>query len=110
MAIKMEKEKKLKGSQKIALERIYRLIELARKNEKYSKRYVSIAKEISKKMRVQVPKELKKQYCKKCCSMKVKISTKEPFLIVKCEECGFEKKYGTKNKPKIKPTRPAKGK
>jgi ribonuclease P protein subunit RPR2 len=110
MAMKMEKEKKLKGSQKIALERIHRLLELAPKNEKYSKRYVSIAKEISKKIRVQIPKELKEQYCKKCCSIKVKTFTTGPFLIVKCEECGFEKKYGIKNKPKTKKGLAAKGK
>jgi len=95
----MEKEKKIKGSQKIALERIYRLVELAKKNEKYAKRYISIAKEIGKKMRVKIPRELKEQYCKKCGSMKVSTTTKKPFLIVKCEECGQEKRYGTK-KPK----------
>lgn len=95
----MEKEKKIKGSQKIALERIYRLVELAKKNEKYSKRYISIAKEIGKKMRVKIPRELKERYCKKCDSTKVSTTTKKPFLIVKCEECGQEKRYGTK-KPK----------
>ncbi len=96
----MEKEKKLKGSQKIALERIHKLFELAENSEKYSKRYTKLAKDISTKMRVQIPRELKEKYCKKCGSMKIKTSKKEPFLIIKCQECGAEKKFGLKNKPK----------
>jgi ribonuclease P protein subunit RPR2 len=90
----MEKEKKLKGNQKLALERIYRLFELADATEEYSKRYISLAKKIGEKTNVTIPKELKKKACKKCYSLKVKEIKQPPFLVVKCGECGFEKKYG----------------
>ncbi|MFA5125630.1 MAG: hypothetical protein WC462_01345 [archaeon] len=94
----MIKEKKLKGNQKIALERIYRLFELAKKNEKYAKRYLTLAKRIGEKCRVSIPKELKEKYCKKCFSMKITLKEQKPFLIVKCSECGHEKKFGLKEK------------
>jgi ribonuclease P protein subunit RPR2 len=95
----MEKEKKLKTNQKIALERIYRLFELAQKTgeEKYVKRYLKLAKRISEKCRVSIPKELKKKYCKKCFSIKVNQTEQEPFLLIKCKNCGYEKKYSLQN-------------
>ena len=94
---KQQYEKKLRSNQKIALERIYRLFELAEGNEEYSKRYVELAKRIGEKTRTQIPKELKIKYCKKCNSLNVKQTKQKPFLIVKCEECGHEKKYGLKS-------------
>ena len=96
----MEKEKKMKGNQKIALERIYRLFELAEKNEEYSKRYLTLAKRIGEKCRVSIPKELKQKYCKKCFSLKVMQIDQHPFLIIKCAKCGYEKKFGLKEKAK----------
>jgi len=102
MEKKAQKEKKLKSNQKIALERIYRLFELACGNEKYSKRYLQLAKRMSEKCRVSIPKELKEKYCKKCFSLKITQTKKEPFLIAKCDECGCEKKYGLKEKTKSK--------
>lgn len=94
----MQKEKKLKTFQKLALERIHRLFELAEKMQKkgkenYVKRYLKLAKKISEKCRVSIPKELKQTYCKKCFLMNVAQTKKEPFLIVKCDTCGYEKKY-----------------
>jgi|GEM_PF-1162144 len=93
-------EKKLKGNQKIALERIYRLFELAQGNIDYAKRYLSLAKRIGEKCRVSIPKELKEKYCKKCYSMKVMPKNEAPFLIVTCKECGFTKKFGLEEKGK----------
>ncbi len=95
---KKNTEKKLKGNQKIALERIYRLFELAQGNETYSKRYLQLAKRIGEKCRVSVPKEIKEKYCKKCFSLKVTQKKEEPFLVVTCKECGFRKKFGLKDK------------
>jgi ribonuclease P protein subunit RPR2 len=96
----MEKEKKLKGGQKLALERIYRLFELAEKSseDKYTKRYLTLAKRISEKCRVSIPKELKKKYCRKCFLMNVTLTKKDPFLIVTCNNCKHEKKYALENK------------
>jgi ribonuclease P protein subunit RPR2 len=98
-----KKEKKLSGKQKLALERIYRLFELAeemheKEKEEYTKRYLGIAKKISEKMKVKIPKEMKKRFCKKCLTMKIKTREEKPFIIVKCEECGKEKKYPLEEK------------
>lgn len=101
----MDSEKKLKGNQKIALERIYRLFELAEKmnfsnKENYVKRYLKLAKKISEKYRTSIPRELKEKYCKKCFSMNITKTKQKPFLIIKCKECGFEKKYSLEQKRK----------
>ena len=102
----MQKEKKAKGNQVIALERIYRLFELAGKDKEYSKRYLELAKRIGEKTRVSIPKELKEKYCKKCYSLNVTQKKAEPFLEVACKECGFVKKFGIKAKEKVnKPQR-----
>ena len=88
----MEKEKKLNTKQKIALERIYRLFELAQKaDDTYQKRYLQLAKRIGEKVNVSIPKEMQKTYCKKCFSMKIKIKNEDTFSIIECE-CGFKRK------------------
>ena len=99
-------EKKLKGNQKLALERIYRLFELAQgldakdpAAQKHAKRYLQLAKRIGEKTNTSIPKELKQKYCKKCYSLKVKQAKREPFVVVKCEDCGAEKKFGIEKKP-----------
>ena len=97
----MKKEQKLSAKQKIALERIYRLFELAIKmqqsgredKETYVKRYLSLAKRIGEKVTVSIPKDLQKIYCKKCSSLEVNKLEKKPFLEVKCNKCGFIKKF-----------------
>jgi len=99
----MQKEKKIKGNQKIALERIYRLFELAQKmnenkNNKYVKKYITLAKKISEKCRVSIPKDLKKMFCKKCFLMNITQIKEKPFLIVKCNNCKYEKKYALESK------------
>jgi len=87
-------EKKLGTKQKLALERIYRLFELAEKaDNKHQKRYLQLAKRIGEKVNVSIPKELQKTYCKKCFSMDVTGKNDNPFFIVKCNNCGFTKKF-----------------
>ena len=87
--------------QAIALERIYRLFELAEKefssNPERSRRYVQLARAIGKRNNVRIPKELKTKFCKKCNSFlkkgkNVELEKKGTLLIVKCKECGFERK------------------
>ncbi len=95
------KAKKINPKQKIALERIYRLFELAseiQKNkiddkEKFVKKYLMLAKRIGEKTNVSIPKELKKSFCKKCYSLNVQKIEQKPFLIIKCSNCRFEKKF-----------------
>ena len=100
----MPTNKKASPKQKLALERIYRLFELASEmntgkradKEKYVKRYLSLAKRIGEKTNVSIPKEIMKKFCKKCYSMEVSSSKDGGFLVVKCKACGAERKYSGK--------------
>lgn len=91
-------QKKTSSKQKIALERIYKLFELVQEQEniELKKRYLKLAKRIGEKNNISIPKELKKTFCKKCFSTKIKKVEKKPFLIIRCLECSFEKKYSLK--------------
>ncbi len=91
----------------LAEERIHRLFELAEqelgKKPERSKRYVHIARELSKKHRVRMSREMKKKFCKKCGAYLKKGKNSETktigtLTIVKCIECGFERKTGDKPK------------
>lgn len=91
--------------QAIALERIYRLFELAgqeaEKNPQRSRRYVSLALEISKRARSRLPDELKTKFCKKCKSYLIENKNAEikksgALTIVTCLQCGHERKIGRK--------------
>lgn len=91
-------------AQEIGLERIYRLFELAEQElaerPEWSKRYVALAREISKKVRARMPDELKLKFCKKCNSFlgakNSKITKTPTWTLVKCLGCGFERKAGRK--------------
>ncbi|MCX8158348.1 MAG: ribonuclease P [Candidatus Diapherotrites archaeon] len=92
----------MKIFQKIALERIYRLFELAdiefEKHPERSRRYVELAREISKKNKVKIPKELKKMFCKKCGAfLKEGVNCAKYFdgnlVRIVCGECGFSKAF-----------------
>ncbi|MDD4250610.1 MAG: hypothetical protein PHX27_00260 [Candidatus ainarchaeum sp.] len=97
----MNQEKKINSKQKLALERIYRLFELANQMQKstleekenLTKKYLTLAKKIGEKNNVSIPKELKKTFCKKCYSLNIKKLEQPPFLIIKCINCKFEKKF-----------------
>ena len=91
--------------QAIALERIYRLFELAQlqieKNPERSKRYISLARKISTKARSRIPDELKTRFCKKCDlplqnGKNAQIRKEGAITIVRCLACGFERKAGRK--------------
>ena len=96
-------EKKTGAKQKIALERIWRLFELAEKaseegKAERAKGYLRLAKRIGEKTNVSVPKEFKKTFCKKCFSLNVEAKEERPFLVIKCKECGFVKRFGLEEK------------
>lgn len=87
--------------QKISLERIYRLFELAEQNLQNhpdrTKRYVQLARLIGTRNNARFPAELKNKFCKKCNAFLEKGVTAEhtvqgSFLKIKCIECGFERK------------------
>jgi len=82
----------------IALERIYRLFELAEnefeKNPERSKRYVALARKLSTRNKAVIPAELKKKFCKKCGSFLKKGMNAEfkeigELVEIKCKECDF---------------------
>ncbi|MCD6434055.1 MAG: ribonuclease P [Candidatus Diapherotrites archaeon] len=84
----------------ISLERIYRLFELAGKEfEKHperSKRYVELARRISERNRVKIPKELKTKFCRRCNAFlmegkNMEFFTKHGLRFMRCKECGYER-------------------
>lgn len=86
--------------EKISLERIYRLFELAEtefeKHPERSKRYVELVRKIGTRNRVKIPKEFKEKFCKKCGAFLKKgknaeIVIEKGFERVVCKECGFKK-------------------
>ncbi len=78
----------------LALERIYRLFELAAEEKKpgRAKRYIELARKLSSRNKARIPPELKKEFCKKCCSPKVKALKEKTWLVITCKECGFQRK------------------
>ena len=89
----------------IALERIYRLFELAEqehdKNPERSKRYVELARKIGTRNRAVIPTELKKRFCKKCGILLIKGKNAEhtpekEIIKIKCTECGYSFKKPVK--------------
>ncbi len=96
----------MKKNNKITLERINRLFELAEEmnkskredKNKLVKRYLSLAKRIGEKNTTPIPKEMKKKFCKKCFSMNVIGKGEKPFFVVECKDCEFVKKYSLENK------------
>jgi len=87
----------------IALERIYRLFELAgqefESKPERSKRYVELARKLSTRNKAVIPPELKKRFCRKCGSFLAKGKNAEWTTLgetveIKCGECGFSFKKG----------------
>lgn len=95
-----EAQSRKEGIAGICLERIHRLLELAEKestaNPMRSKRYVELARKISERNRVNMPRELKQKFCKKCNSMligsKAGVRKKKMFLNISCGECSTVKR------------------
>ncbi|MBI4210456.1 MAG: ribonuclease P [Candidatus Diapherotrites archaeon] len=90
--------------QELGTERIWRLFELAEHefgaHPERSKRYVEIARGVSKKLRARIPDTLKTKFCKKCGAFfgqgNSKITRTATWAVVKCLECGHERKTGRK--------------
>ncbi|RLI78782.1 ribonuclease P [Archaeoglobales archaeon] len=94
----LKREKRLE--RKIAKERIRILIEKAEKMKledyELAKRYVELAKKISMKYRVRIPKELRVKFCKKCLYPykfgKFRVRVRKSRVIITCLNCGFERR------------------
>lgn len=79
---------------RLALDRINQLFKEASKNPKKADRYVELAKKISMKINVRIPKEYKRKFCKHCDSYfqrgNYRVRTRNKMVIYYCKNC---KKY-----------------
>lgn len=91
--------------EKIAVERIWRLFELAEqeflKHPERSRRYVQLAKRIAERNNVSIPKELRTEFCKYCSAYlklgkNAKLRVKGKMLLLTCMECNKTRKMGAK--------------
>lgn len=82
---------------KTAKERIAELFRLAEEvfdeDEELADRYIGLARKISMRYKVRIPKELKKRFCKHCYSYLVpgkncRVRTHEGKVVYYCMKCG----------------------
>ncbi len=82
----------------IAKERIKTLFEQAAetfsKNKTLTKRYVTLARKICMKMRMRMPQEVKRKYCKSCnnylkSGVNARSRIREGKVILTCLDCGY---------------------
>jgi len=80
----------------IARERIKILFEQAEevfsKNKSLANRYVTLARKIAMKVRLRMPRELKRKYCKHCYKflmpgVNARIRTRDGKVVISCFEC-----------------------
>jgi len=80
----------------IAKERVRRLFELAAtmfpKRKDLANRYVILARKISMKVRMRIPPEFKRRFCKHCYKylqpgINARVRTREGKVIISCLEC-----------------------
>ena len=93
----MSKPNLTKNKQKeIAKERINILFEQADKvfkeNKSLANRYVTLARKIAMKVKVRIPQELKRKFCKHCYKflkpgINAKVRTRDGKVIISCLEC-----------------------
>ena len=88
------------AEEKEILKDVYRLIDMAKKNEKLSKKYIQLAKKIAMRHNIKIPGKLKKTYCNRCFSLfNAKNSLtriKKGFKTIKCLECNSYKRIKIK--------------
>ena len=88
----------------IARERIEILIhqakEMARKNEDLSRRYVDLARRISKRTKTRIPSEVKRYLCKGCGialvpghNARVRLYAHNTGVVITCLSCGSVRRY-----------------
>src|SRR6266568_8906053 len=88
----------------IARERIEFLIdqakEMARKNENLSRRYVDLARRISKRTKTRIPSQVKRYLCKDCGialvpghNARVRLHAHNTGIVITCLSCGSVRRY-----------------
>lgn len=76
---------------KIALDRIKQLFREASKNLKMADRYVELARKISMKNNVRIPKEFKRKFCRHCYRYfktgNYRVRTRNKMVVYSCLDC-----------------------
>ncbi len=74
--------------------------DMARKDENLSKRYVELARKISMRTKIRIPREEKRYLCKGCgialipgLNARVRLSPKNIRVVITCLSCGTVKRY-----------------
>lgn len=99
-------------TKQIALQRIRILFRLAREtireDPELAQRYVEIARKIAMRTRVRLPKEYRRQVCRRCksfvlpgvnCHVRIQ-SRREPHVVVTCFNCGKHTRIPLKGREK----------
>ncbi len=82
---------------KIGFERIEILFNEAdkifKKNPDLAKKYVVIARKIAMRLKLRLPKDIKRRFCKECSTylksgVNCRIRTKDKAVVYKCYNCG----------------------
>lgn len=102
----MKKRPHSKGQQKqLALEHIRSLFQQAeevfREDKGLANRYVELARKIAMKMKVRLPAEYKRRFCKYCHrylrpGVNVRIRTRKGRVVMYCGECKKVRRVGVK--------------
>lgn len=95
----MRSYKKNTGQQKIALERIKELFCEAENNEEYANKYVDLARKISMRYKVPIPRELKRRFCKHCHSFfknNFRVRRNEKGIVYTCLKCNKQMRFPIK--------------
>ena len=99
---KIARKKQKNLIQEIAVQRMWRLFELAKRefaeHPERSERYVQLIRNISMRNRTGIPREIKSRICKHCYALhmpgnNVRYRLKEGFIIISCQRCGKEMRY-----------------
>ena len=96
---------KPRWQREIAKERIQILFRLAEEEfsngrKDLANRYVELARKISTRCNVRIPKELKRRFCKKCMAYlkpgvnaRVRIRSEKKYVLITCLECGNKMRF-----------------
>lgn len=88
----------MKEYQSIGLERIEILMNLCKKYPDKAKRYVFLARKLSEKIGLPIPRKYKRWICKECNSFLIlgknaRVRLKNKVRYVTCTECGKVKRF-----------------
>ncbi|MEM2121494.1 MAG: ribonuclease P protein component 4 [Candidatus Woesearchaeota archaeon] len=115
----MRKKNKTKKQKEIVLSRINRLFEEAenifKEDKNLAKRYVYIARRLSMKYKVKIPRELKRRFCKNCYSylkpgINCRVRLGDKRVIYYCLECKHYMRFPYIREIKLKRTQKTKKK